>query len=242
MPTGASVGQTALNTEVGARSRYAMIFHGVVMLIMILLAAPLVGQVPMTVLAAIMMVADFRAIRFSDPFLATLLTSIPMAVGIGVLTTLVLFIYRAGQRTQVSQLVRHSDREVHVKQAPAGLTSDSVTVLDVHGPLYFAAARTLRERLSREDLAERAAVVLRMRDNSQIGATFIEEVTDYAHTLSQRGGRLYLCGMTTQVGEMMRRSGRLALDDEVVLVPGEEVLGASLKETVRQAQAFLEHG
>lgn len=123
---------------------------------------------------------------------------------------------------------------------PAGaLASEQVTVLDVHGPLYFAAARTLRERLPQEDTAHRAVVVLRIRDNTQIGATFIEEITDYARTLSQRGGRLYLCGMTTRVSEMMKRSGRLALDDEVVLVPGEEVLGASLKEAVRQADAYL---
>lgn len=256
MPTGASVGQTALNTEVGARSRYAMIFHGLVMLVIIVVAAQLVGLVPMTVLAAIMMVAGFRAIKFSDlrsiwrirgsarwamivTFFATLLTSIPMAVGVGVLTTLVLFIYRAGQRTQVSELVRENDGEIHVKKAPAELASNRVTVLDVHGPLYFAAARTLRERLPREDTAERAVVVLRIRDNSQVGATFIEEVTDYAHILSQRGGRLYLCGMTTSVGAMMKRSGRLALGDEMVLVPGEEILGASLKEAVRQAEAYL---
>ena len=257
MPTGASVGQTALNTQVGARSRYSMIFHGLVMLLIIVVAAPLVGLVPMTVLAAIMMVAGFRAIQFRDlrsiwrvrgsarwpmviTFSATLLTSIPMAVGIGVLTTLVLFIYRAGQRTRVSELVREGE-DVHVKPAPAELASDRVTVLDVHGPLYFAAARTLRERLPLEDAAERAVVVLRLRDNTQIGATFIEEVTDYARTLRRRGGRLYLCGMTTEVVQMMERSGRMALDDEVVLVPGEEILGASLREAVRQAQEFLEH-
>lgn len=256
MPTGASVGQTALNTQVGARSRYSMIFHGLVMLLIIVVAAPLVGLVPMTVLAAIMMVAGFRAIQFRDlrsiwrvrgsarwpmviTFSATLLTSIPMAVGIGVLTTLVLFIYRAGQRTRVSELVREGE-DVHVKPAPAELASDRVTVLDVHGPLYFAAARTLRERLPLEDAAERAVVVLRLRDNTQIGATFIEEVTDYARTLRRRGGRLYLCGMTTEVVQMMERSGRMALDDEVVLVPGEEILGASLRKAVRQAQDFLE--
>ena len=257
MPTGASVGQTALNTQVGARSRYSMIFHGLVMLLIIVVAAPLVGLVPMTVLAAIMMVAGFRAIQFRDlrsiwrvrgsarwpmviTFSATLLTSIPMAVGIGVLTTLVLFIYRAGQRTRVSELVREGE-DVHVKPAPAELASDRVTVLDVHGPLYFAAARTLRERLPLEDAAERAVVVLRLRDNTQIGATFIEEVTDYSRTLRRRGGRLYLCGMTTEVVQMMERSGRMALDDEVVLVPGEEILGASLREAVRQAHEFLEH-
>lgn len=256
MPTGASVGQTALNTQVGARSRYAMIFHGLVMLLIILVAAQLVGLVPMTVLAAIMMVAGFRAIRFSDmrmiwrvrgtgrwamgiTFMATLLTTIPMAIAIGVVLTLVLFIYQAGQRTQVSELVRKAD-EIHVKKAPEKLASHRVTVLDVQGPLYFAAARTLRDRLPETDTAQNAVVVLRIRDNTQVGATFIEEINDFAQRLSRGGGRLYLCGMTTELAETMQRSDRLALGDEVVLVPGEEILGASLRKAVRQAQDFLE--
>src|SRR5699024_47570 len=64
MPTGASVGQSALNRQVGARSRFAMIFHGLGMLGIIVVASQLVGLVPMTVLAAILMVAAFRAIEF----------------------------------------------------------------------------------------------------------------------------------------------------------------------------------
>lgn len=221
MPTGASVGQSALNAQVGARSRFAMVFHGLAMLAIILVAADLVSQVPMTVLAAIMIVAGFQAIKFAAirsiwrvggtarwamvvTFLATLLTSIPVAVGLGVLLTLVLFIYRAGQTTEVHELVREDDGQIHVKDSPSELRSGDVTVLDVYGPLYFAAARTLRERLPAPDSAENAAVVLRIRGNSQIGATFIEEIDDYAHELSGHGGRLYLCGMTPDLAEIAR--------------------------------------
>jgi SulP family sulfate permease len=67
---------------------------------------------------------------------------------------------------------------------------------DVYDPLYFAAARMLRERLPQVDSADNAAVVLRIRRTSQIGATFVEEIDDYAHQLGRHGGRLYLCGMT----------------------------------------------
>lgn len=260
MPTGASVGQSALNAQVGARSRFAMVFHGLIMLAIILVASGLVGQVPMTVLAAIMIVAGFQAIKFADlrsiwrvagtarwamvvTLLATLLTSIPVAVGLGVLLTMVLFVVRAGQSTEVHELVREDDGQIHVRDdAPSELRSGEVTVLDIYGPLYFAAARTLRERLPAPDSAEGAAVVLRIRGNSQIGATFIEEIDDYAHELAEHGGRLYLCGMTPDLAERFRRADRFDLGDEVVLVPGEEILGSSLREAVRQARAWVERG
>ena len=124
--------------------------------------------------------------------------------------------------------------------APDTLRPGAVTVLDVYGPLYFAASRTLRERLPAAKSADRSAVVLRIRGNSQIGATFIEEINDYAHELAERGGRLFLCGMTDDLADKLRRADRLALDDEVVLVPGTDVLGASLRAAVRDARAWLD--
>ena len=257
MPTGASVSQSALNVQVGAKSRFAGVFHGLSMLLVILVAAELVGQVPMPVLAAIMMVAGFSAIRFSAmrsawsvggtarwavvvTFLATLVLSIPAAIAVGVVMTLALFIYGAGQTTEVHELTMGDDGKIRVGDAPRTLPAHAVTVLDVYGPLYFAASRTLRERLPDAESADRSAVVLRIRGNSQIGATFIEEVNDYAHELGQRGGRLYLCGMTDDLADKLRRADRFALGDEVVLVPGTNVLGSSLRKAVQDARTWLD--
>lgn len=257
MPTGASVSQSALNVQVGAKSRFAGIFHGLVMLLILLVAARLVGQVPMPVLAAIMMVAGFTAIRFSAmrstwtvggtarwalvvTFLATLVLSIPAAISVGVVMTLALFIYQAGQTTEVHQLTVEDDGTIRVGKGPGTLAAHAVTALDVYGPLYFAAAHTLRERLPAPGSADHSAVVLRIRGNSQIGATFIEEINDYAHELGQHGGRLYLCGMTDDLADKLRRADRLDLGDEVVLVPGTNVLGSSLREAIQQARAWSE--
>ena len=253
----ASVSQSALNVAVGARSRFSGVFHGIFMLVIILAAAGLVGRVPMPVLAAIMMVAGFSAIRFSAmrsiwtvggtarwavvvTFLATLVLSIPAAIAVGVVRTLVLFIYRAGQSVEVHELTLRDGGQIYVGGAPDTLPTRAVTVLDVYGPLYFAASRTLRERLPDPTSTDRSPVVLRIRGNSQIGATFIEEINDYAHELGRRGGRLYLCGMTEDLADKLRRADRLALNDEVVLVPGTNVLGSSLSKAVQQARTWLE--
>lgn len=114
-----------------------------------------------------------------------------------------------------------------------------MTVLDGYGSLYFAASRTLRERLPDAASADRSVVVLRIRGNNQVGATFIEEVNDYAHELARRGGRVYLCGMTPDLAERLRRSGRFSLGEELVLVPGTDVLGSSLRTAVQDAGRWL---
>lgn len=45
--------------------------------------------------------------------------------------------------------------------------------------------------------------------------------------------------MTTELAGKLERADRLELDDEVVIVPGEEVLGRSLREAVRQAKEWV---
>lgn len=104
IPAGGSVGQTALNVSVGARSRWSGVFGGVWMLVFVLLVPGLVGEAPMAVLAALMIMAGLSAIDLREArsiwntggaarwsilvtFVATLVLSIPLAVGIGVLLT-----------------------------------------------------------------------------------------------------------------------------------------------------------
>ena len=52
-PVGGSVGQTALNIAAGARTRWASIFSGVWMLVILIAFSELVGDVVMATLAAV---------------------------------------------------------------------------------------------------------------------------------------------------------------------------------------------
>jgi sulfate permease, SulP family len=66
IPAGGSVGQTALNVSVGARSRWSGVLGGVWMLAIVLLMPGLVGQVPMAVLAALMIMSGISAIDLRE--------------------------------------------------------------------------------------------------------------------------------------------------------------------------------
>ena len=109
IPAGGSVGQTALNVSVGARSRWSAIFAGGWMLALVLLVPGLVGRVPMAVLAALMIMAGLGAIDVREArsiwrtgatarwsiggtFVATLVLSIPLAVAVGVGLSLALYV------------------------------------------------------------------------------------------------------------------------------------------------------
>ncbi len=256
IPAGGSVGQTALNVSVGARSRWAGVLGGVWMLVIVLLIPGLVSRVPMAVLAALMIVAGVSAINFREAqsiwatggaarssilvtFLATLVLSIPVAVSIGVLVAAVLYLMSAASDVSVRAIIPAGNGRFSEASPPARLPSNTVTVLAVYGSLYFAGARTLLEALPSPQGATRPVVVLRLRGRTRVGATLIEVLDSYADDLAEVGGRLYLSGVDAEVSAQLRRVGKLDLKEAVHIVPGSATIGASTEEAVAQANAWL---
>lgn len=256
IPAGGSVGQTALNVSVGARSRWSGIFGGVWMLVIVLLVPGLVGQVPMAVLAALMIQAGISAINTREvrsiwktggaarwailvTFAATLVLSVPVAVEVGVGLTVILFLSSSASDVTVRERISLPDGRVAEADPPKTLPSEEVTVLDVYGSLFFAGARTLREVLPSPEGAIRPAVVLRLRGRTRVGATLIEVLDDYADDLAEVGGRLYLSGVDEDVGEQLREAGKLDLGQAVHVVPAGDVIGASTDQAVSSARGWL---
>jgi SulP family sulfate permease len=256
IPAGGSVGQTALNVSVGARSRWAGVFGGIWMLGIVLLAPGLVEQAPMSVLAALMILAGMGAIDLREArsiwntggaarlsilvtFLATLVLSVPVAVGAGVLLTVVLYLASSASDVKVRALVPAGDGRFAESDPPARLPSNSVTVLDVYGSLFFAGARTLADALPGPNGATRPAVVLRLRGRTQVGATLIAVLDDYADELAETGGRLYLSGVDKRLSRQLRHAGKLDLNRTVHLVPAGAIVGASTVQALADAHAWL---
>lgn len=256
IPAGGSVGQTALNVSVGARSRWAAVLGGLWMVVFVLLAPGLVGRVPMAVLGAVMILAGVSAINVREArsiwmtggasrlailvtFLATLVLSMPLAVGCGVLLSLLLYIFSSAGDVKVLALVPIGNGRFEERKPPERLPGNAVTLLDVYGSLFFAGARMLQQALPNPKEVARPVVVLRLHGRTRIGATLIEVLDDYADDLADAGGRLYLSGVDEDVAVLLRRTGKLDLDNAVHIVPARPVLGAATEEAVALAEAWL---
>ena len=226
------------------------------MLVIVLLAPDLVGRVPMAVLAALMIQAGIGAIDIREArsiwntggaarwsilvtFLATLVLSVPLAVAVGVGLAFLLYIASSASDVKVRALVPRDDGRFSEVTPPERLPSNTVTVLDVYGSLFFAGARTLAESLPSPEGTSCPVVVLRVRGRTRVGATLIDALDEYADRLADVGGRLYLSGVDADLDRQLRRAGKLDLDRTVVLVPADEILGASTEQAVATARAWL---
>jgi sulfate permease, SulP family len=254
LPVGGSVGQTALNKSVGARTRWAAVWSGIWMLAILVAFSGLVGQVAMPTLAAILIYAAIGSLRLGEisailrtgrisqvavvtTFAATLFLPVAAAVGIGVALSLMLQLNQEAMDLAVVELVPRDDGRFEERPPPAVLISGQVTVLDVYGSLLYAGARTLQARLPDPAGARSPAVVLRLRRRTSLGATFIKVVSDYADRLAAVDGRLYLSGLEPGLTQRLRRTGQI--DGPVRTFEATPIVGESTQAAYVAAEAWM---
>ena len=251
---GGSVGQTALNVSVGGRTRWAAIWSGVWMLVILAIFSGLVSRIAVPTLGAILIFAGISSLRPREvatimrtgrtsqvavvtTFAATLFLPVAAAVGIGVALSLLLQLNQEAMDLAVVELVPRDDGRFEERPSPSALTSYHVTILDVYGSLLYAGARTLAAHLPDPGGAHAPAVVLRLRGRTTLGATFVKVVADYGDRLAGSGGRLYLSGLEPSLIEQLRRTGHV--EGPVRPFEATPVIGESTQAAYLDAEAWL---
>jgi SulP family sulfate permease len=256
LPVGGSLSTTALTVISGARTRWAAIFAGLWMALLVIVFPGLVSYVVMPALGMLLILASVSTIKPSEAlsiwntgwpsrlasittFLSTLFLPIQAAVGFGVVLSALLYVNQSSTDISVVELVKRDDGLIEEHKPPKQLSSNKVTVLDVYGYLFYAGARTLERLLPKPNGAQNPVVVLRLRGRTNIGATLVEVLANYADKLEAAHGRLYLTGIGEGAYEQLVRTGKLRLTGPVRAYEATSVRGQSTREAVDDARTWL---
>ncbi len=165
IPGSGSFTRSAVNYSSGARSRFAVVFSGLFILFVLLIAAPLAQYIPIASLAGILMVIAYSMIdqhAFKMAFNATaadrivLLTTmittlflhLDQAVYVGVALSIMLFI-RKISHPQVFEVLPHNDTARRLlKIEPKQKKCPHISIFQVEGSLFFGAIAELEEKIS----------------------------------------------------------------------------------------------
>lgn len=258
VPAGGSISGTILMMGAGARSRWANIFAGVLVGVVVLLAAPLVEFIPMPALAALLIVAGFQGLRIAQTrmilrtgavpatnmiitFIATLIMPLQYAVLLGVALSVVLQIARQSNKVTVAEWELQQEGFPVEKPAPKKLPSNQLTVLHVYGSLFFAGAKSFEEMLPAVDDTTHAAVILSLRGNTEVGSTFITVLTRYAESLRAHNSKLMLVGVDNALRFQLTKTGVINLIGYENVFLATPQLGESLNAAIAAGRAWLGH-
>jgi SulP family sulfate permease len=246
---GGSLSATQLVRQVGGKSRWANLLTGLFAAVAVLLFANLIELLPMTGLAALLVMIGFSLINrhriatvwqtgnvsrviFLVTLVATMFLSIQVAVAIGVVLHIFTFMYREADKVRIERLVLLPDRGAREEEAPAALPSNEVTVLVPVGSLFFAGAAEFEEHLPDPTEAHNATVILRLRDRDELGSTFIRVLERYAQRLKDTGNRLILAGVSTSAYDQLQGTGVLDVIGADNIFTVKQEYGASLREAM----------
>ena len=231
IPVGGSLSGTILIQSMGGLSRWANISTGVFTLVSVLLVAPLIERIPMPTLAGLLVVIGFSMINVPRiqtvwntgessltvmvlTFAAALVAPIHIAVAIGVVAHVAVYIFRSAEAVRLEQIVLQDDGLFAEAEAPTELPSNDVLILQPVGSLFFAGVDELDERLPEIGNATGTVVILRLRDRDEVGSTFIRSIERYTRDLHAAGNTLMLEGMSEHALEQMRRTALVDLIGE----------------------------
>jgi SulP family sulfate permease len=256
VPAGGSISGTALMIGAGAHSRWANIAAGVFVAAIVLVAAPLAQLAPMPALAALLIVAGYQGLRIqaavtiwntskvsaaimTATFLATLFIPLQFAVLIGVVLSVVLYVARQSNKVIITEWVLVPGGLPEERPAPKALPSHQLTILQVYGSLFFAAAKNLEEMLPSVDKTDHAAVALGLRGRTEIGSTFIAVLQRYTEALRARNSRLMLVGVDQAVLDQLTKTGLLKVIGKENVFIATPQLGAAMNQAAAAAYVWL---
>jgi SulP family sulfate permease len=242
MPVGGSFSATSLVTNAGARSRFANIFAGITMAIVILLFGPSIGNIAMPAMAGLLIVIGFRTFKpeqvemvwktgpmqqlvMGITFVSCLLIPLQYAVLIGVVMSLLLYVLEQSNKITLKEW-KETEGPFPVEQdPPVSLPANEVLYLVPYGSLFFAAAPLFEEQLPKvTEETHNTVVVLLLRGYDNLGSTFLTVLERYMSDLRDHQSKLILSGANPHILEQLEKTGLIRkLGRENVFLATEQI-------------------
>jgi SulP family sulfate permease len=256
IPAGGSSSGTALMISAGARSRWANIFGGIAVASVVLLFANLVELVAMPALAGLVIVAGIQMVNVKAiqtvwqtnvvartimvlTFGSTLVMPLQYAVLLGVVISILLFVFQQSNTIKVVEWVTQANGWPVERRAPKQLESSRATFLYVYGNLFYAAASTLENNLPDVKGTFRAVVILLLRGNEDVGSTVNEVFRRYAEALQSHSGKLILAGVSPALRNQLQRTGLIKIIGPENIFPATDTIGEAGNAALQAATDWL---
>jgi len=251
IPATGAIARTATNIKNGGRTPVAGIIHSITLLLIMLFFGSYAKLIPMATLAAILVIVAYNMSEWhafksllkspkSDvvvlltTFFLTVIFDLTIAIEIGMVLSVLLFMKRMAEVSNVSVVTRELEDEeekpdpnsIDKKQIPEG-----VEVFEINGPFFFGAAKKFRDQMAIVEDPPKVRII-RMRNVPAIDATGLQTLKDFYYDAKKHKTHLILSGVHTQPLYAMTQAGIFDLY-------GEENIHGNIDDALDRAREIL---
>lgn len=254
IPATGAIARTMANINNGGKSPVAGLVHAAVLLLIYLFLMPYAVYIPLSCLAAILVMvaygmSEWRTFKYllkgdrADvsvlliTFGLTVIIDLTVAIEVGVVLAIVLFVRRVMQTSDIHVIDSHNvaaseeDEMLHPEDTPMLDIPEGVEVYEINGPFFFGLASKFEEFDNRahSDVKVR---ILRMRSVPFMDSTGIKNLRNLCERAKMRGIQTILSGVNDNVRAELVKFG---VDKEI----GEEFILPHITPALAKAKELL---
>ena len=252
IPATGAIARTATNIKNGGRTPIAGMVHAITLLIIVLFVGKWAALIPMATLSGILIIVAYNMSEWRNfifvargargdaavlivTFLLTVFVDLTVAIEIGMVLAVFLFMAKMNRFSNVKQLTTDGEDDDDMTDNAAIGTFNlpkGVIVYEINGPLFFGAAYKFKDAIS--IIGKNPLVlVVRMRNVPIIDATGIRTLEEVEKECSSQHTKLILAEITSEsVLEELKKSRLLFKIGKANVVP-------TMENAISRSQAII---
>ncbi|WP_116365769.1 SulP family inorganic anion transporter [Parahaliea mediterranea] len=204
----AMIGQSLINVNSGGRGRLSGISAALFLLLFILVASPLIEQIPIAALTGVMFIvvigtfewSSFRVLRKvprTDALVLVLVSAVTVATDLAIAVIVGVIISALAFAWEHAKHIRVEAREDH----------KGSTVYAVHGPLFFGSVASFLEQF--DPRQDRDDVIIDFAQSRVADHSGLEAIDSLAERYLNAGKTLHLVHLSEECRTLLRKAGDL---------------------------------
>ena len=229
IPATGALARTMASINNGGKSPVTGLVHAVVLLLIYLFLMPYAVYIPLSCLAAILVqvaynMSEWKTFKYllrgdkSDvavlliTFFLTVIVDLTVAIEVGVLLAIVLFVRRVMETSQINIMQDHTvaatedPDKAAMENTDRLAIPDGVEVYEIDGPFFFGLASRFEE-LEQMKSKNAKVRIIRMRKVPFIDSTGVNNLKSLCERTRKRGVTVILSGVTEKVQATLEKFG-----------------------------------
>jgi sulfate permease, SulP family len=258
IPATGAIARTAANIKNGGRTPIVGITHAIVLFLIMIIFMPLAKLIPMTTLAAILIIvsynmSEWRSFRDllkstkSDiavllvTFLLTIFFDLVVAIEFGMITAMFLFIRRMSESTMISNVSssyqnlftdENEDPDIENDEELYNSLDASIMLYEINGPLFFGVTNIFLDVVNETNSSVKI-IIFKMKNVPNMDATALDTLKRIDKRCREKHILLLYSQVNEQPIKLLKTSGYM-------LRVGEDRFFMKTEEAINTAKEIME--